>query len=105
MHRLFPQKLLTLITTDALEPKLAEIGRNRGASGYTFLKAHGEGANGETGELDMKVSLKCHMTVPQGKMSDILDDIEALIQEGHHLTVFVSDVAILSSEKLSAKTA
>ncbi len=100
MHRLFPQKMLTVITTDALESRLVDIGRNRGASGYTIVKAHGAGSSGEvSGELDVDTSIKFHMFVPQGRMSAMLDDLEALIDEGEHLTVFVSDVAVLGSEK------
>jgi hypothetical protein len=100
MHRLFPQKLLTIITTDALEKRLVTIVRNRGASGYTIVKAHGAGSSGEmSGELDVDTNIKFHVIVPQGRMSAMLDDVEALINEGEHLTVFVSDVAVLCPEK------
>ncbi len=100
MHRLFPQKLLTMITTDTLEQRLVEIVRSRGASGYTIVKAHGAGSSGEvSGELDVDTSIKFHVIVPQGRMSGMLDDVETLINEGEHLTVFVSDVAVLGPEK------
>ncbi|TNF97586.1 MAG: transcriptional regulator [Gammaproteobacteria bacterium] len=100
MQRLFPHKLLTIITTDSLEKKLVEIVRNRGASGYTIVKAHGAGSSGEvSGELDVATNIKFHVIVPQGRMSNMLDDVEALIKEGKHLTVFVSDVAVLGPEK------
>ena len=32
-------------------------------------------------------------------MSSMLDDVETLIREGNHMTVFVSDVAVLGPEK------
>jgi len=100
MHRLFPQKLLTIITTDTLEQRLVDIVRNRGASGYTIVKAIGAGSSGEaSGELDVITSIKFHVIVPQGRMSAMLDDVEVLINEGEHLTVFVSDVAVLGQEK------
>ena len=100
MQRLFPHKLLTIITTDTLEKTLVEIVRNRGASGYTIVKAHGAGSSGEvSGELDVDTNIKFHVIVPQGRMSNMLDDVEALIKEGKHLTVFVSDVAVLGPEK------
>ena len=100
MHRLFPQKLLTIITTDSLEQRLVDIVRNRGASGYTIVKAHGAGSSGEaSGELDVDTNIKFHVIVPQGRMSAMLDDVEILLNEGEHLTVFVSDVAVLSPEK------
>jgi hypothetical protein len=31
-----------------------------------------------------------------------LDDLEALIRKGYHLTVYVSDVSVLSPEKYEA---
>ena len=100
MHRLFPQKLLTIITHDTLEQRLVEIMRNRGASGFTIVKAHGAGSSGEaSGELDVDTNIKFHVIVPQGRMSAMLDDVEVLINEGEHLTVFVSDGAVLAPEK------
>jgi hypothetical protein len=103
MHRLFPQKLLTIITLEVLEERLAGIVRSRGASGYTIVKATGAGSSGEfSGELDVDTNIKFHVIVPQGRMSDMLDDVEELMREGHHLTVFVSDVAVLTPEKFQA---
>lgn len=101
MHRLFPQKLLTIITIGTLEQRLVDIVRNRGASGYTIVKAQGAGSSGEaSGELDVVTSIKFHVIVPQGRMSAMLDDVEALMNAGdHHMTVFVSDVAVLGPEK------
>ena len=54
MQRLFPQKLLTIITMDTLEDTLAETVGRRGASGYTIIQARGVGSSGEvSGELDL----------------------------------------------------
>ena len=100
MHRLFPQKLLTIITTDTLEQRLVDIVRNRGASGYTIVKAHGAGSSGKVSDkLDVDTNIKFHVIVPQGRMSDMLDDVELLLNAGEHLTVFVSDVAVMGPEK------
>jgi hypothetical protein len=82
MHRLFPQKLLTIITMDTLEETLSETVRRRGASGYTVVKARGAGSSGRvSGELDVDTSIKFHVIA------------------GHHITAFVSDVAVLGPEK------
>ena len=100
MQRLFPQKLLTIITMDTLEDTLAEMVRRRGSSGYTIVEARGAGSSGEvSGELDVDTSIKFHVIVPAGRMSGILDDLEELLRAGHHITAFVSDVAVLGSEK------
>jgi len=100
MQRLFPQKLLTIITMDTLEDTLAEMVRRRGASGFTIVEARGASSSGEvSGELDVDTSIKFHVIVPAGRMSGMLDDLEELLRAGNHITAFVSDVAVLGSEK------
>lgn len=100
MHRLFPQKLLTIVTHDVLEERLVEMVRRRGASGYTVDKVYGAGSSGKvSGELDVDTNIKFQVIVPQGRMSGMLDDLEEMTGEGHHFTVFVSDVAVLAPEK------
>ena len=99
MQRLYPQKLLTIVTMDTLEDTLAEMVRRRGASGYTIVEARGAGSSGQvSGELDVDTSIKFHVIVPAGRMSGMLDDLEELLRAGNHITAFVSDVAVLGSE-------
>ena len=99
MQRLFPQKLLTIVTMDTLEDTLAEMVRRRGASGYTIVEARGAGSSGQvSGELDVDTSIKFHVIVPAGRMTGMLDDLEELLRAGNHITAFVSDVAVLGSE-------
>jgi nitrogen regulatory protein PII len=106
MQRLYPQKLLTIITLEVLEERLVEIVRKNGASGYTIVKASGAGSSGKvSGELDVDTNIKFHVIVSQGRMSAMLDDAEELLREGHHLTVFVSDVAVLTPEKFETPLA
>lgn len=100
MHRLFPEKLVTIITSDVLEDKLVVTVRNRGASGYTIVRARGAGSSGEqSGMLDIDTNIKFHVILPADRMTDLLDDLERLIKKGYHLTVFVSDVSVLGPEK------
>lgn len=100
MHRLFPEKLVTMITSDVLEDILVARVRNRGASGYTIVRARGAGSSGEqSGMLDIDTNIKLHVIIPEERLSGLLDDLEELIKKGHHLTVFVSDVSVLGPEK------
>ena len=100
MHRLFPEKLVTVITSDVLEDILVARVRNRGASGYTIVRARGAGSSGEqSGMLDIDTNIKFHVILPEDRLSGLLDDFEQLISKGHHLTVFVSDVSVLGPEK------
>lgn len=100
MHRLFPEKLVTIITSDVLEDKLITRVRNRGASGYTILRARGAGSSGEqSGLLDIDANIKMHIVLPEDRLSGMLDDLEALINKGYHLIVYISDVKVLGPEK------
>jgi hypothetical protein len=103
MHRLFPEKLVTIITNDVLEDRLVACVRNRGASGYTILRARGAGSGGEqSGMLAIDTNIKFHVILPPERLSGLLDDLERLMLKGHHLTVFVSDVSVLGPEKFEA---
>ena len=100
MHRLFPEKLVTIITSDVLEDRLVASVRNRGASGYTILRARGAGSSGvQSGMLDIDTNIKLHVIVPPQRLSGLLDDLERLIHKGYHMTVYVSDVSVLGPEK------
>jgi hypothetical protein len=105
MHRLFPEKHVTIITSDVLEDKLTGYIRKRGASGYTIVRARGAGSSGEqSGLLDVDTNIKLHVILPPDRLSGLLDDLEKLINKGHHLTVFVSDVSVMSPEKFENST-
>ena len=100
MHRLFPEKHVTIITSDVLEDKLIGYIRARGASGYTIVRARGAGSSGEqSGLLDVDTNIKLHVIMPPDRLSGLLDDLEKLIKKGHHLIIFVSDVSVMSPEK------
>lgn len=100
MHRLVPEKLVTIISTDVLEERLVAIARNRGASGYTILRARGAGSSGEqSGMLDADANIKFHVILPADRLAGVLDDLEQLMSKRYPLTVFVSDVAVLGSDK------
>lgn len=100
MHRLFPEKLVTVITTDVLEDRLVAVLRNRGASGYTILRARGAGSDGlQSGMLDVDTNLLLKVILPPERLPGLLDDLDALIGSGYHLTVFVADVSVLGHEK------
>jgi len=100
MHRLFPKKHVTIITSDVLEDKIIGYIRARGASGYTIVRARGAGSSGEqSGLLDVDTNIKIHIIMPADRLTGLLDDIERLLNKGHHLILFVSDVDVLAPEK------
>ncbi|NCA68994.1 MAG: transcriptional regulator [Sphingobacteriia bacterium] len=100
MHRLVPEKLVTIITTSVLEARLVNVVRKRGVSGYTLLRARGAGSDGlQSGTLDADTNLLMKIVLPPERLSGLLDDLEGLIDMGYHLTVFASDVDVLGPEK------
>ncbi len=100
MHRLHPEKLITVITSDVLGDRLVKAVKQRGASGYTIFRAQGAGSSGEqSGMLDVDTNIVFHVVVPLTKMSAMLDALEAIGRKGHHLKVLVSDVNVLWPEK------
>ena len=103
MHRLFPEKLITIVTSDVLEDRLIASVRNRGASGYTIVRARGAGSSGvQSGMLDIDTNIKLHVIMPPQRVSGLLDDLEQMMRKGYHMTVFVSDVSVLGPEKFES---
>jgi hypothetical protein len=83
-----------------LENRLVAIMKKRGVSGYTLIRARGAGAAGlQTGMLDVDTNLQLKVILPPARLSPLLDDLSALLAQGHHLIVFVSDVSVLRAEK------
>jgi nitrogen regulatory protein PII len=104
MDRLFPEKLLNIITIDALEGKLVDSFRKYGASGYTVLRAQGEGSSGVRSDMtgfDANIMIK--VIVPPDRLPAMLDSLERKIKKGHHLTVFIVDIDVLSPEKFDER--
>ncbi len=100
MHRLHPEKQITVITSDVLEDRLVKLIKQRGARGYTVFRAYGAGTSGEqSGMLDVDTNIVMHVIVPSAKLSTLLDGLENLGRKGHHLTVTVADVSVLWPEK------
>jgi hypothetical protein len=65
MHRLVPEKLVTVIASDVLEDRLTATVRNRGASGYTLVRARGAGSDGlQSGNLDADTNLMLTLILP-----------------------------------------
>jgi hypothetical protein len=100
MHRLSPEKLVTIIASDVLEDLLVGVLRKNGTSGYTLIRARGAGSEGlQTGMLDADTNLMLKVILPPERIDGLLDGLDGLIRRGYHLTVFLTDVAVLGREK------
>lgn len=102
MITLYPHKLVSIITLDVLEDRLAEMFHRYGVSGYTIVRARGEGASGErAGTLDFEANILVKVIIPEDKLERLLNGLQRQVAKGYHLTVFVSDVEVISPEKFS----
>ena len=101
MADLYPEKLITIITTSMLEERLVRIFRERGTSGYTIVSARGAGSHGEQTGMDFDANILVKVVLPADRMDSVLDDLKRLIGRGHHLTIYVGDVEVIRPEKFT----
>ncbi len=100
MAELYPHKLVNIITLDVLQDKLSKMFRRHQVSGYTIIRVRGEGASGEmAGTLDFEANIMIKVILPEEKLQRLLDGLQRQINRGYHLTVFVSDVDVMTPEK------
>ena len=100
MVTLYPEKLLNIITSDSLEEKLVASFRKYGVSGYTILRARGEGSSGVQADMTgFETNILIKVILPEERLQDLLESLVRKIQKGYHLTVYVSDVQVITPEK------
>lgn len=99
MATLYPHRLVNIITSDVLEDKLTTMFRRHGVSGYTIIHVTGEGAT--SGILDFEASIMVKVILPEEKLERMLDALQLQIDRGYNLTIFVSDIEVLTPEKFS----
>ncbi|MDH5301387.1 MAG: DUF190 domain-containing protein [Gammaproteobacteria bacterium] len=102
MPKLYPYKLVNVITMDVLQDKLREMFRRHGVSGYSIIRVYGEGICGELeGSLDFEANIMVKVIVPEEKLQRLLDGLQRQIAKGYRLTIFVSDIQVIAPEKFS----
>lgn len=100
MITLYPEKLLTIITNDSMEARLVEMFKKYGVSGYTMLRVGGEGSSGLQSDMtgfDANILAKVIVTPEQ--LGVLLESIERKLRKGYHLTVYVTDVQVITPGK------
>lgn len=100
MITLYPEKLLSIITNYTMEERLVNMFRKYGVSGFTILPARGEGSSGLPSDMtgfDANILVK--VIVPAERMDALLESIERKLRKGYHLTVFITDVQVITPEK------
>jgi len=100
MLTLYPEKLLNIITSDSMEERMVGMFKKYGVNGYTILRARGEGSSGMEADIsgfDANILVKA--IVPEARIEVLLESIERKIRKGYHLTVFISDVQVITPKK------
>jgi len=100
MVNLFPEKLLTIITIDLMEEKLVQSFKKYGVSGYTILRARGEGSSGQPSDMSgFDANILVKVILPEERLDGLLGSLERKIRKGYHMTVFIADVQVMTPEK------
>jgi len=104
MVSLYAEKMLNIISNDSLEEKLVCMFKKYGVSGYTILTARGEGSSGHVSDMSgFDANILVKVILPESRMQVILESIERKIKKGHHLTVYITNVEVISPEKFAKK--
>jgi len=105
MVSLYAEKMLNIISNDSLEEKLVCMFKKYGVSGYTILTARGEGSSGHVSDMSgFDANILVKVILPESRMQVILESIERKIKKGHHLTVYITNVEVITPEKFDKKS-
>ena len=103
MRQMEQKKLLTIITSRALEKMIIEAVRRRGVGGYTVVNASGAGVSGiQSGMLDSDSNILIYVVLSEDRMETVFDKLEDMMQRGYRIKVIVSDISLLPRTKASA---
>ena len=102
MRRLQPKKLLTIITSRALEKMIIDALRKRGVGGYTVVQASGAGASGiQSGMFDNDSNILIHIILSEARLVTLLDDFDDMMNRDYRIKVIVTDISILPRKNAS----
>ena len=106
MRALEQKKLLTIITARELERRVIEAARKRGIGGYTVVSASGAGAFGvQAGMLDIDSNILIYIILSEPRLHQVLEDIDAMMRQGHRLKAIVTDISILPRKRRADEAA
>ncbi len=105
MIKLYPEKLLSIITNDSMQERLECMFKKYSISGFTILQATGEGSSGmESAMSGFDGNILVKVIVTESQLQVLLESIERKLQKGYHLTAFVSDVEVITPEKFKSRS-
>lgn len=100
MIKLYPEKMLTIISNDSMEARLVSMFKKYGVSGYTMLRVGGEGSSGLHSDMTgFDGNILAKVIVSSEQLEVLLESIERKLRKGYHLTVYVTDIQVINPEK------
>lgn len=100
MLKLYSEKLLTIISDDSMEARLAGMFKKYGVHGYTITRVGGEGPSGLQSDMTgFSSNILAKVIVPEEQLLVLMESIERKLRKGYHLTVYVTDVQVITPEK------
>lgn len=104
MIKLYPEKLLTIITNDSMEERIIGMFKKYGVSGYTIFRVGGSGSSGlEIDITGFDANIMAKVIVSQSQLNVLLESIERKLRKGYHLTVYIADVDVITPEKFEQR--
>ena len=102
MITLYPEKLLSIITISSMEDRLVSMFKKYGVSGFSILRARGEGSSGYEADISgFDSNILVTVIVSEKRMEPILESIERKLKKGYHLTTYISDVQVITPDKFN----
>ncbi|MGC9456110.1 MAG: P-II family nitrogen regulator [Halothiobacillaceae bacterium] len=97
---LYPEKMVTIVVSTALEERMKRTIRSSEASGFTYFTVRGEGESGpQTGHLAGDSSTMFMVVLSEHKLENFLVSVKRLKECGHHVAVFVGDTQVMTQGK------
>jgi len=90
-------KQVQIIADSGLEPRIIKRLNKVGIANYTVFDARGEGDSGwHSGQMDGDSEVLILLLLDENQMDSLKDVCKHYLSRGHHLTVFVSNVEMIS---------
>ncbi|WFE69729.1 hypothetical protein P8S54_05350 [Thiomicrospira sp. R3] len=94
------QKMIQIITSNTLEPRVKKIFRKLGIKSFTFFAVNGEGDSGlQSGHFDADSNVLFLLMLPEEQMPDLMEELNNDIKKGFHHFVFSVNAELHSGYK------
>ena len=103
MIKLYPEKLLTIITNDSMEERIVGMFKKYGVNGYTIFQVGGSGSSGHIDMTGFDANIMAKVIVTKEQLEVLLESVERKLRKGYHLTVYIADVDVITPEKFEQR--